>query len=221
MPDDATTPKRAEPGDLGRRVATRRRDLDLTRDQLARRAGVTPGYIDYIEGRPAVVSAGVLLRLADALETTPELLLGEGAGRPPGRGEAGASPRLEVLPDGECLRLLHAGGVGRVVLVDQRGPVALPVNYAVLDGDVVFRTEESSPLASLDGRLVGFEVDRIDDAMRQGWSVLVTGRPRVVADPEELAAVSNLLLDPWAGGQRDVVLRIAVAEISGRRIVTA
>lgn len=65
-----------KPGDLGRRASHRRRQLGLSRAQVARRARMPEGYIKDIEERPAEVDAGVLWRLAAALETTPRQLLG-------------------------------------------------------------------------------------------------------------------------------------------------
>ncbi len=75
------------PGDLGRRVAARRQELGLSRAQLASRAGMAASYIAYLEQHPANVGNGSLMRLANALATTPEALLG--CGSEPAR-EAGA-----------------------------------------------------------------------------------------------------------------------------------
>ena len=45
----------------------------------------------------------------------------------------------EVLARNECRRLLAlgAGGVGRVGLVEPEGVLVLPVNYGMLDEDIV------------------------------------------------------------------------------------
>jgi len=130
--------------------------------------------------------------------------------------------RLEELTADECRTRLAHGAIGRVVFVDARGPVALPVNYRVLDGDVVFRTATfSSLLASAYVDRVGFEVDEIDERRRQGWSVLATGSVRAVTDPAELAALEQLDVKPWAEGPRPRYLRITVRKISGRRLVAA
>ncbi len=193
----------------------------MTRDELARRSGLSPGYLAYLEENPAEVTTGTLVRLAAALESTVSYLLGEGTGLPPGRAGPAAHPVFEVIPRHKCDQLLASGGVGRVVMVDERGPVAVPVNFALLDGDIVFRTAAATTAAGADGQLVGFEVDRIDDAMREGWSVLVTGRARRVVDADELARTRALDVQPWAGGERDVYLRLAPTEVSGRRIRTA
>ena len=75
----------------------------------------------------------------------------------------------------ECADLVAPGGIGRVVFWSSRGPVALPVNYRVLDGDIIFRTSEDSILSAHDHDVeVSFEVDQIDDALTEGRSVLMT-----------------------------------------------
>ncbi len=181
---------------------------------------MAPAYIAYLEERPAQVSPGALLRLAVALDTTAAELLGEGLDLPPGRGARAPHPVLEVLTAADCTELLAGGGIGRVVLADEPGPIALPVNFALLDGDIVFRTSSDSPLATAEGAQVGFEIDRIDDAMREGWSVMVTGHHRRIVDPDELALARSRNVEPWAGGQRDVYLRLTPEQVSGRRIRT-
>jgi hypothetical protein len=54
--------------------------------------------------------------------------------------------------------------------------------------------------------------------MSEGWSVLVTGRARLVDDPSELEQLARLGIEPWPGGRRDAVIRIETAEMSGRVI---
>jgi transcriptional regulator with XRE-family HTH domain len=206
-------------GDLGHRVAERRREIGLTREEVAQRAGMHSGYLDYLEHSPdAAVTAGALLRLAAALETTPAFLRGGHVDRPPGPGRAGPHPHLDVLGREECERLLAGGGVGRFVFVSPRGPVALPVNFRFLDGDVLFRTRPKGALAAAAGTTVSLEVDRIDEPMSEGWSVLVSGRARLVDDPSELERAADLGIEPWPGGHREALMRIETEAISGRRI---
>jgi transcriptional regulator with XRE-family HTH domain len=208
-----------DPGDLGRRVAQRRRELGLTREELAALADVQPEYLAYLEERPAQVSADTLLGLAGALGTTPTALLGGELDRPPGHAKAAPRPRLETLDRAECLRLIAAGGVGRVVFTAAAGPVALPVNYTLADGAILFRTGPGSPAAAQVGERVGFEVDRIDEARREGWSVLAVGQASAVADPSELGRLHERPpVEPWAGGERELYLRIEPEQVSGRRI---
>jgi transcriptional regulator with XRE-family HTH domain len=208
------------PGDLGRRVAHRRRDLGLSREQLAERAGMTPGYVEYLEERAARVPIAGVGSLARALNTSTDELLGGTADLPPGRRRAASHPKLETLSDEECTRLLGEGGVGRFVFNTDRGPEAVPVNYRLLDGDVVFRVAADTSLAAVaDMELVSFEVDHVDEAMSSGWSVLVTGRVRRVS-PDEFRRLEDLDIEPWAGGRRSVYLRIDLRDVSGRRIRT-
>lgn len=209
----------ARPGDLGRRVAHRRRELGLSREEVARRAGMAAGYLDYLEHSSGVaIPRGSLIRLADALETTVKALRGGTVDRPPGPGRAGPHPRLDVLTRDECEAHLAGGGVGRLVFITAGVPVALPVNFRYFDGDIVFRTRADGALAAAAGTIVSFEVDRIDEAMSEGWSVLVSGHAHLVDDPDELEQIAALGIEPWPGGHRETVIRIETAELSGRSI---
>ncbi|HEY3550699.1 MAG TPA: pyridoxamine 5'-phosphate oxidase family protein [Gaiellaceae bacterium] len=209
----------ARPGDLGRRVAHRRRELGLSREEVARRAGVAAGYLDYLEHSPAVaIPRGSLIRLADALETSVKVLRGGRVDRPPGPGRAGPHPQLDELTHEECEAHLAGGGVGRLVFLTAGVPLALPVNFLYLDGDIVFRTRTGGALAAAAGTIVSFEVDQIDEAMSEGWSVLVSGHAHLVDDPDELERIAALGIEPWPGGHRETVIRIETAQLSGRSI---
>ena len=208
----------ARSGDLSRRVAHRRQELGLTREEVARRAGMDPGYLAYLEHNPAALRTGQLLRLAAALETTILHLRGGDVDRPPGPGRAGLHPHLDVLSRDECEAHLAGGGIGHFVFLAPQGPIALPVNFRFLDGDVVFHTRTAGLLAAAAGSTVSFEVDHIDEAMSEGWSVLITGRARLVDDPAEVDHLANLGVEPWPGGRRDAVMRVETEAISGRVI---
>jgi transcriptional regulator with XRE-family HTH domain len=211
----------ANPGDLGRRLAERRLELGLSREEVAARAGIAPAYLAHLEEDPvAVASRSTLALLSVALEVTPEELGGGGRGHAPGTGPVGGRAVLEAMDRAECEAHLAQGGVGRYVFDAPKGPVAYPVNFTVLDGDVVFRTASD---ISLDpgGRpdpAWSFEVDRIDDSMAEGWSVLVTGEARVVQDDQERARIDATGLQPWAGDTRNVYVRLTPRQVTGRRI---
>jgi nitroimidazol reductase NimA-like FMN-containing flavoprotein (pyridoxamine 5'-phosphate oxidase superfamily) len=68
---------------------------------------------------------------------------------------------------------------------------------------------------------VGFEVDEIDESWREGWSVLATGRARLVTDNTELRSLQQLGVTPWAEWPRTQYIRIMVRTISGRRLSAA
>lgn len=210
-------------GDIGRRLALRREELGLTREQVAERAGVMPSYLAYVEESAfAAPGATFLLRIADALRTTVRQLRGGDSGLPPGLGEAAADPELSELAAEVCWTLLSDHGVGRVLVTTGTGPAILPVNYTVADGSIAFRTAEGAAPALAAGRETVFEVDRVDEALSEGWSVLVTGPATRVTDPDALRDLAERATTrPWAGGDRDLWVRIDPAHITGRRITAA
>jgi len=127
---------------------------------------------------------------------------------------------LEALSHAECIRLLHTAAVGRVGISMGALPVILPVNYSMLEDDVVIRTGAGTKLdAALRGAVVAFEIDAVDPLYHGGWSVLVQGRASEVADPLDDARARELPLQPWADGDRDHFVRIRTERVSGRRLV--
>jgi transcriptional regulator with XRE-family HTH domain len=206
-------------GDIGRRATARRKELGLSREKVAKRAGSAPSYIKYVEKGPATPGIGFLLRLADALETTVAELTGGTVDLPPGSGQAAHHPELLTLDLDECRALLGTHGVGRLGLTRQDDPAIIPVNYQITHGDVAFRTTPGTLPASAADQKVAFEVDHIDDALGQGWCVLIVGDARTVT---EASAVSGLDATahtmPWAGGHRDEWIAITPTRVTGRRI---
>lgn len=206
--------------DFGRRVAERRRELGLTLAQLGARAGMHPSFVKLIEEGPSrQLTRRALGRLSVALETSIDALSGAGMLAPPGRMAPLRRTALTRLDPEACTALMAPGGIGRLVMTTERGPVAIPVNYKMLGHDVVFRTMPSAEVCSALGcREVSFEVDHFDDVLREGWSVLVTGTAHAVTDPVELAAVGDLGIRPWVGGDRDRFVRISPGQATGRSI---
>ncbi len=202
-------------------MAERRRELGLSREEVAQRAGMDPTYVAYLEGQPSArPEHSTLFRLAVALETTVPKLQGAGTGWPPGASVLPAgTPVFEVMTDQECMGHIRLGGIGRLVFDDERGPVALPVNFRMLGDDLVFRTGEGSIAAGIRaGKKVSLEVDHLDDALGEGWSVLITGKAYEVTDPKEIGQVNEVGIEPWAGGDRHVVVRLVPTQITGREI---
>jgi uncharacterized protein len=127
--------------------------------------------------------------------------------------------RLIELGSDECWRLLGGEPVGRVVYADDHGPLAVPVNFAVEDGTLLFRTSPASALARhlRETPACAFEVDRIDTRLRSGWSVLARGSAALVRHP---AAGSDAEAStPWPGGSRHLLIRITPSELTGRRLL--
>ena len=193
----------SNPSDLSRRVTHRRQELGLTTEELAQRAGIDPTYLRYFErSADARLSAGTLNLVALVLDTTPTALAGGDVDRAPGRGRAGRHPTLETLSREQCDADLTAGGVGRIAFSTERGPVALPVNFEFTGGEVILSTDLAKADVLEKQFVVGFETDRVDEALSEGWSVLVSGPARIVDDPDEVVRLSSLDLEAWAGGER-------------------
>lgn len=207
-------------GNLGRRIALRRGELGLSREGAAHRAGMAFSYLQYLEEQPtAAPGVSTLLRLAGALETTVLELTGGDVDLPPGLGQAGRHPRFTELSVWECRDLLSTHGVGRLAVPMESGPLIVPVNYGVVGESIVFRTAPDAVPSQAAGAQVGFEVDRIDGAFSQGWSVLVCGFARTVTDPDAVRRLEeHVCSTPWVGGQRELWIRIDPHSITGRRI---
>ena len=128
---------------------------------------------------------------------------------------------LELLTEGQCRELIGAEQLGRVGVSVGALPAIFPVNYCMVDGDIFFRTGEGTKLRrAVEGGVIGFEVDHVDPDTRDGWSVLVVGMARLVADAE-LVELGEIDVEPWAGPGRTHVVRVHPELISGRRIVRA
>jgi nitroimidazol reductase NimA-like FMN-containing flavoprotein (pyridoxamine 5'-phosphate oxidase superfamily) len=199
-------------------MTRRRTELGLSVAQVAERAQLSQRYVQYLERFPARPSPTALRQLAAALRTTPAALLGAGGSAPPGH-DLAASRRPERLPPDECRRLIAPGGIGRIALVTASGPLVFPVNYAFVADTIVIRTNAGSAIAAHASDCVAFEVDHIDDALAQGWSVLVRGRAHPVTQPGEhqrLLAVTALR--PWLQGEHELFVRVVLDRITGRRI---
>jgi transcriptional regulator with XRE-family HTH domain len=212
-------PSPPDPGDLSKRVAQRRAELHLSQAQVAARAGLSRRYLEYLERYPARPSATALRQLAAALRTTPAALLGAGAEIPPGQRRPADLRFISKLMAAECRRLIAPGGVGRIGFSTLSGPVVVPVNFAVLVDTIVIRTAEGTIIDGHADEQVALEVDHIDEALCQGWSVLVRGQAHRVSHPAELRRLQeDAVLWPWPGGEREVYVRIVPTQITGRRI---
>ncbi len=131
---------------------------------------------------------------------------------------------IEELDEDACLQLISRGGIGRIAYTSRFGLVVLPVNYTLQAGVVVFRTAEHGPLdedlrTGIDGAeyKVAFEIDDIDLASRQGWSVLIQGPAHHVTEVERDAAV-QAGVQALAPGERELFVQIVPSRITGRRI---
>jgi uncharacterized protein len=128
-------------------------------------------------------------------------------------------PQLTTLTREECLERLRGAVVGRIGYVADGTAMILPVNFALLDGDVVFCTAKGSKLSWLGLREhVTFEADESRPADHEGWSVLIRGVAREVTNPEELAVLRRRPLHSWLRSPDEHWVRISIGTMSGRAL---
>lgn len=139
--------------------------------------------------------------------------------RNPADPDSPSPDRLTVLDRSQCVELLTRARIGRVATATDHGPVVVPVNFALANGDIVFVAGEGAKLeAARLHQVLGFEVDGFDPLYHTGWSVLVQGTAEEVTNPERLEQLRALALAPWAGGSRHCFVRLHIESISGRHI---
>lgn len=126
--------------------------------------------------------------------------------------------RMGVIEATRCMELVESIPVGRVGFISDGAPLVLPVNFAVDEGTIVFRSLEGQKLAAAaEGQTVCFEVDDWDAETRSGWSVVLRGTAREVTDWAEKEQLENIGLVPWAKDQwRRMWVRIEPSDMSGR-----
>jgi nitroimidazol reductase NimA-like FMN-containing flavoprotein (pyridoxamine 5'-phosphate oxidase superfamily) len=145
----------------------------------------------------------------------------DGGSRP----SATSEPVIEALDETQCLSLIAGGGVGRIGYTSRFGPAVLPVNYEFYEQTIVFRTGlHSSMVEDLRTGIadaeynIAFEIDQIQPATQEGWSVLVQGAAHFVDTDEELAPIAELGVQAWPGGRKEQFIRIIPRHVTGRRI---
>src|SRR5262245_66354538 len=122
---------------------------------------------------------------------------------------------LQSVDPEECYILLQSRSLGRVGVFWSNDVVVLPVYYAVVDRDIVFRTASGTKLnAAVLGDRVAFEVDNA----APGWSVLVHGRAHEIKDAAAQDHARARLGSDWPAGERDSLVRVEIEQITGRRL---
>lgn len=150
--------------------------------------------------------------------------------------ERAGSPRFRVLSRAECEAVLTRNSVGRIAFVHRNRPDIIPIHYVFVGTALCGRTAPGTRLDEASQNFSGawpvaFEVDEIEGLFR--WrSVIVHGNLHAAAEGDaewqrnvrdwEEAMQSFRTLMPEAfterdpTGFRDILLRIDVAEVSGR-----
>jgi hypothetical protein len=132
----------------------------------------------------------------------------------------------EVLALPECRRLLALGAKqhhhGHLGVPTDEAPLVLPLNFAVMDADVVLRMGEGL-FERVNGRLVAFQVDNAseEDEWNGGgpegrWSVLLRG-PAIELDP---STTEVHLPEPRVAEPGHRLVRVRSDLVTGRRLRT-
>jgi len=119
----------------------------------------------------------------------------------------------------ESLDRLAGEVFGRLAITTPQGVRIVPLNYTFGDDALVFRTTPYSEVARFAvGTDAAFEIDHIDHSQKTGWSVVVTGALEHV-DPSDLEdLMQDRAPESWAGGVRNLYLRLRWREVTGRRL---
>lgn len=116
----------------------------------------------------------------------------------------------------DCWRLLRSTSLGRIAVSAADTVDIFPVNYAVDDESIVFRTAPGTKLLELAiNDRVAFEIDAYD--ADQAWSIVVKGHAVRIERQSEVDALEQLGLSPWIPTLKYRWVRIHPVEITGRR----
>ena len=127
---------------------------------------------------------------------------------------------LIVLDRAECLELLAAKSVGRVAYAGEAGARILPVNYIALNDSVIFRTVPDGEIFHHAlSSICAFEIDETDEFFESGWSVVIVGRLQLATEDDFASMRYGKVPEPWAGGDRNMFVRLPCEHVSGRRVI--
>jgi nitroimidazol reductase NimA-like FMN-containing flavoprotein (pyridoxamine 5'-phosphate oxidase superfamily) len=129
---------------------------------------------------------------------------------------SGTDDVVTILPVHECWDLMGGVTLGRLVTSVDGQPEIFPVNYAVQNRTVLFRTAEGTKLVStaINNRVL-FEVD--DHNVAEGWSVIVKGRARSLRTSEQIEEAERAQLLPWTSTEKTHYVRVIPEMVTGRR----
>ena len=118
----------------------------------------------------------------------------------------------------DCLHLLGAGGLGRVVFTASAMPAVQPVSYVLHGDEVLFRVANGGSLSTATRHsVVGFQVDDIDPVTHVGWSVLGVGQAYAISDTDGRAAPTPTA-PGWAIETASHTVAVSLQQLTGHRI---
>ena len=125
---------------------------------------------------------------------------------------------VENLSAKQCWELLRSTEVGRLAVIVGDHPEIFPINYAVDQGTVVFRSAQGTKdAAALGDAPVAFEADGYDAETGLVWSVVIKGQATTFHTIDEAVESFKADVHPWQAGKKERFIRIRPDEITGRR----
>lgn len=125
---------------------------------------------------------------------------------------------VENLSEKQCWELLRSTDVGRLAVIVGDHPDIFPVNYAIDQGTVLFRSAEGTKVTgALGDAPVAFEVDGYDPETGLVWSVVIKGKASSFQNTDEAAGSFKVDVQPWQAGKKERFIRIRPHELTGRR----
>ena len=123
-----------------------------------------------------------------------------------------------ILSESQCWELLSSVSLGRLVTSVDGNPAIFPVNFAVQNRSILFRTAEGTKLVSAAiNSTVLFEADL--HAVAEGWSVIVKGMAKSLRTDQEIAHADEANLLPWTATVKPHYVRIRPVSVTGRRFL--
>ncbi len=125
---------------------------------------------------------------------------------------------ISIMSETDCWNAMSQVSLGRIVTSVSGQPEIFPVNFAVQNRTILFRTADGTKLISTAiNKNVLFEVD--DHTVAEGWSVIVKGAARSVRTDEDIAEAQRAQLLPWTTTDKPHFVRIKPLSVTGRRFV--
>lgn len=127
---------------------------------------------------------------------------------------------LIELSRAEGWQLLASVSVGRLVFTHQALPAVRLVNHLVDGDEIVIGLTPGSAIAAsagTGGTVVAYEADALDLTERLGWSVVVVGLARLVADDDAVEQY-RIRLRPWLSVATAEVMTISSEVVTGYRM---
>lgn len=125
---------------------------------------------------------------------------------------------LEILTAEECLRMLKRRSFGRLGLSVEGLPTIMPVNFGLIEDQIIIRTRRGAKLATATrNTLVAFEVDQVNDSTGDGWSVIVRGIARELSEAEQRRVDQHRATPRRLSCDHSRLVAVSIDLISGRR----